>query len=112
VSKTNKITNANNRGTIFFFIPDPQNVRVDARTALSQALRAYRSKKSTADLWSYQGVIHQAGELNMQNPSQKRREVTILSHCREYGVSLKVYILVGDLEVGERGVYSQVGSTS
>jgi hypothetical protein len=48
----------------------------------------------------------------MQNPSQKRREVTILSHCREYGVSLKVYILVGDLEVGERGVYSQVGSTS
>jgi hypothetical protein len=34
-----------------FSFPDPQNVRLDARTALSQALRAYRSKRSTADLW-------------------------------------------------------------
>jgi hypothetical protein len=47
----------------------------------------------------------------MQNPSQKRREGTILSHFRKYGEGLKVYILAGDLEVGDRGVDSQIGST-
>jgi hypothetical protein len=76
-----------------FSFPHPQDVRVDARPALSQALRAYKSKRSTANLWSYQGVIHQAGELNMQNPSQKRGEVSLLSHFREYGVGLRHTLL-------------------
>jgi hypothetical protein len=45
----------------------------------------------------------------MQNSSQNPREVWILSHFREWGISLKLHIIAKNLEVGDRGLDSSVG---